>query len=497
MKKLLTLTLLGTLAGCGGMISDPNTTVATLSLSVDKVSGALVVDSCVASLGAGECAQYPNDSECDTMKVDILADGRTVLSCKVAGQLIEQGIAMVSGGAPFVCKASKDLSCQVCSDIYGAPVLDTCNRGAQLFRRTGGGWNATPGDDIPGSSLGGEHEGIPGLVPDDVPGSECDPENAIKNYANAINAILAKEGLGFAWDPSYLAKVDLSKGFWGYNGAGGTQNLCNHNWKKKLTTCWNGGKDKCHCIGPNGGKQTCRCTRVNVAAIQAACAQIPVQCSNIDKHNANLVIAYGAATEWLFSGGKVGGETTLPPGVIPPKCKGSPLVLDLDNNGIDLTSEKDGVKFDLLGLGSQNTAWIKGDDALLVYDRNGNGTIDDGSELFGESTPVDGFPAADGFDALAALDKPENGGNGNGIVEKGDLLFSELRVWRDANKDGKSQPAELATLDAVGVVGINTQMTSEGQAPDQHGNDLGMRGSFIFKSGKRGLMVDVLFSTSR
>lgn len=78
----------------------------------------------------------------------------------------------------------------------------------------------------------------------------------------------------------------------------------------------------------------------------------------------------------------------------------------------------------------------------LVLDRDGNGTIDDGTELFGETTPmVDGKPAANGFAALAALDD-----NGDGVVDGRDPQFAALRLWRDSNGDRQSQPAELSTL---------------------------------------------------
>ncbi len=95
--------------------------------------------------------------------------------------------------------------------------------------------------------------------------------------------------------------------------------------------------------------------------------------------------------------------------------------------------------------------------------------------------------------ALAKLDEPSEGGNGNGLLDAGDLLFGELRVWNDANGDGVSQPGELQTLAQAGVQSIGVHGTSCGRMLDAHGNDLGLRGSFTRSDGRPGLVVDVYF----
>jgi len=92
---------------------------------------------------------------------------------------------------------------------------------------------------------------------------------------------------------------------------------------------------------------------------------------------------------------------------------------------------------------------------MLVLDRNGNGTIDNGRELFGDSTiKSNGQTAIDGFDALADLD-----GNHDGIVNSNDAQFSNLRLWRDLNQDGISQTGELFTLASQNIVGIHVAST--------------------------------------
>lgn len=128
-----------------------------------------------------------------------------------------------------------------------------------------------------------------------------------------------------------------------------------------------------------------------------------------------------------------------------------PLVLDLDGDGIELYTESP-VLFDLDGNGiKEGNAWIDSDDGILVLDRNGNGAIDDGRELFGDQTLLgDGNLADDGFEALRELDT-----NSDGFIDVNDQQFSELKIWRDINSDGISQAEELFDLSAYDVESID------------------------------------------
>ncbi|RDE18038.1 hypothetical protein DV711_18105 [Motiliproteus coralliicola] len=171
----------------------------------------------------------------------------------------------------------------------------------------------------------------------------------------------------------------------------------------------------------------------------------------------------------------------------PPPRRRDPLTLDLDGDGIETLATDGSVLFDHDGDGIKHaTGWVASDDGLLVLDRNGNGTIDNGAELFGDSTLLaDGSTAEHGFAALADLDQ-----NGDGVVDAADGQFADLKVWRDLNSDGISQADELLTLAEAGVQSLSVQSSSN-NVNYGDGNTSQLSGSFTRTDGTTGHMADL------
>ena len=154
----------------------------------------------------------------------------------------------------------------------------------------------------------------------------------------------------------------------------------------------------------------------------------------------------------------------------------SPLVLDLDQDGIALVGPANGVYFDLTGGGDYSRdGWTSSDrDMFLVMDRNHNGVIDNGSEMFGNfSTLSTGVPAANGFVALADLDN-----NHDGIFDRNDPAWNRVQLWGDSNHDGYSDPQELHSLGEEGLVSINLHYGDVSET-DSFGNQTRERSTFL------------------
>ncbi|QED92247.1 hypothetical protein EZJ17_06220 [Eikenella exigua] len=135
------------------------------------------------------------------------------------------------------------------------------------------------------------------------------------------------------------------------------------------------------------------------------------------------------------------------------------------------------------------SGWVGKEDGLLVYDRNGDGIINNGSELFGEATHLkNGGTAEHGFAALADLDD-----NGDGKIDAADKAFSSLRVWRDLNQDGISQEGELLTLEQAKVQSLSTQFSNTNRSLGD-GNTLAQEGSYTTTDGQTRQMGDLLLA---
>jgi trimeric autotransporter adhesin len=171
----------------------------------------------------------------------------------------------------------------------------------------------------------------------------------------------------------------------------------------------------------------------------------------------------------------------------------SPIVLDLNGDGVKTLALSSGVYFDHDTNGfAEQSGWASTADGLLVRDLNGNSSIDNGRELFGNETQLaNGTEASNGFAALAELDS-----NHDGKVSSSDADFATLKIWKDTNGDGKSSSNELFSLSDVGVQSINLAYSNSATI-DAQGNAHRQVGSYTTTAGTTRAAEDIWFQTDR
>ncbi len=177
----------------------------------------------------------------------------------------------------------------------------------------------------------------------------------------------------------------------------------------------------------------------------------------------------------------------------------SPILISVRGNRLELTDAAAGVDFDLDADGvPERIGWTAegSDDAFLALDRNRNGRIDDGSELFGNFTDQPPSDEPNGFAALAEFDQLENGGNGDGVISEFDLVYALLLLWIDRNHDGHSQPSELTPLADSRILALDLDYRRS-QRRDRHGNEFRFISRVQIESNRdrirRKLAIDVFF----
>jgi hypothetical protein len=166
----------------------------------------------------------------------------------------------------------------------------------------------------------------------------------------------------------------------------------------------------------------------------------------------------------------------------------TPMVLDLNGDGIQTVNINDGVNFDVNNDGfAERSAWVVSSDGLLVRDINSDGQINNGGELFGSGTILsNGTKAADGYVAMRALDT-----NMDGLLDANDQAFGELKIWKDANGDAKTDAGELVSLSDLGIKSLSLNANASTEV--NNGNIIGLMGSYTTTDGKTHTMGDVWF----
>ena len=165
-----------------------------------------------------------------------------------------------------------------------------------------------------------------------------------------------------------------------------------------------------------------------------------------------------------------------------------PLILDLGAPGLEFISGENSVSFDINADGvADQIAWTAGEDGILALDLDGNGTIDNGSEIF--SPWFNGGSYAGSLAALATLDD-----NGDGVIDSGDAAFGSLQVWQDLSHDGVSGAGELKTLADHGITAINLDAAPVDGTVD--GQQIVTEGTFSKADGSSGTFVEVAFETA-
>jgi len=159
-----------------------------------------------------------------------------------------------------------------------------------------------------------------------------------------------------------------------------------------------------------------------------------------------------------------------------------PLLVDLDGDGIETTTLQNGVYFDHDKNGfAQQSAWVGADDGVLAIDKNNDGVINDGGEIFGDNYVLsNNQTATTGFQALADLDS-----NSDGVINSSDTNFSNIKVLKG---DGT-----LETLAEAGIASINLNYSNT-NAADASGNTQLRLGSYTKTDSTTAAIGDYSFT---
>lgn len=130
--------------------------------------------------------------------------------------------------------------------------------------------------------------------------------------------------------------------------------------------------------------------------------------------------------------------------------------------------------------------------AFLVLDKNGDGKINNGSELFGNNTILSsGGKASNGFEALKEYDI-----NSDGFINKLDTIWDSLLLWIDKNVNGTTEQGELLSISSSGISEINLEYYHKNYK-DSNGNNHWLEGSVSWANGTTTVISDVIFNVNK
>ena len=451
--------------GCTGVIQ-PELPIDSVSWTLWANADDALVDK--ENVGFGN---YPNPRRVNSMRVELKNDGRI---CADDGK--ENWCGGPLQGIPYlsILNVLRDSYCVRVVDIYGNFVRQGCADGSPPEGFAG----ARPVDDVSSPRPAGEPTPEETGAPDGDGPAELKGQNGVMVGATlvvaAINRALAKVGLKTRVSmPEAQGLVDFKQGDI-VMSEGGCSDVDKY-FDDEFSDDHQGTDD--YVFGPEAKAECldqgrCRIGQLVTRAMAEACRSMPPNLT-LSQVEAGIIGAGGHGVAVLCAGDVA--EIS--------KCVGSPLVLDLAGDGLQLKGPGT-ASFPLVTSRALDVGWLAGsDDALLVLDLDGDGKITSGRELFGEAS---GGWASNGFAALARYDD-----NKDGIISAKDAIFERLQVWRD-NGDGISQEVELFSLSAVGVRSIALSY-QRSDREDPSGNLLGLVGAATSSSGRSIPVIDVWF----
>lgn len=214
----------------------------------------------------------------------------------------------------------------------------------------------------------------------------------------------------------------------------------------------------------------------NGHSVWSANAPLPLNCAAVSDPQYSPGGAGGGDTGDGGGNGCGGsGFVNDPNAPVDPNC--SPIIIDAEGEGFHLTSAANGVMFDISGTGHPiRIGWTApGSHNAFLALPGTDGLIHSGKDLFGNFTAQDPSQRRNGFLALAEWDEPDQGGNGDGVIDEKDAVFSRLRLWIDDNHDGICQPSELHALSEFGIHALSVNYFYSKKA-DGFGNQFRYKG---------------------